>query len=44
MDDEASDIGNAMSNMDELIQPLGKAEPNDQRYKQLNLYINGNDI
>ena len=44
MDDEASDVGNAISDMDELNEPLGEAEPNDQRYKQLNLYINENNI
>ena len=42
MNDEASDIGDAMSDTDELNQPLGEAEQNDQRCKQLNLYINEN--
>ena len=44
MNDEASDIGDAMSDMDELNLPLGAAEPNGQRCKQLNLYINENYI
>ena len=39
-DDKASDVTNAISDMDELNQPLGEAEPNDQRCKQLNLYTN----
>ena len=38
MNDEASDISNAMSDTDELNQPLGEAEP------KLNLYINENYI
>ena len=36
MDDEASDVSNAIGDMDELNQPLGEAEPNDQRCKKLN--------
>ena len=44
MNDEASDIGDALSDMDELNMPLGAVEPNDQRHKQLNLYINENYI
>ena len=44
MDDEASDIDDALSDMDELIQPIGKAEPNDQRSEQVNLYINENYV
>ena len=40
MYDEASYVNNAISDMDELNQPHGEAEPNDQRSKQLNLYIN----
>ena len=44
MNDEASDIGDAMSDMDDLNQPLGEAEPNDQICKQLNLYIKKNYI
>ena len=44
MNDEASDFSDAMRDMDELNQPLGEAEPNDQRCKQLNLYINENYI
>ena len=44
MNDEASDVSDAMSDMDELNQPLGAAEPNNQRCKQLNLYINENFI
>ena len=42
MDDEASDVGNAISDTDEFNQPLGEAEPTDQRCKQLNLYIKEN--
>ena len=44
MDDEASGVSNAISDMDKLNQPLGEAEPNDHRHKQLNLYINENYI
>ena len=44
MNDEASDVSDAMSDMDELNLPLGAVEPNDQRHKQLNLYINENYI
>ena len=44
MDDEASDVSDAISDTDELNQPLGEAEPNDQRHKELNLYINENYI
>ena len=44
MKDEASDISDAMSGTDELNQPLGEAEPHDQRCKQLNLYKNENYI
>ena len=44
MNEEASDIGDAMSDIDELNMPLGEAEPNDQRHKQLNLDINENYI
>ena len=39
MDHAASDVGNAISDTDKLNQLLGAAEPNDQRCKQLNLYI-----
>ena len=42
MNDEASDVSDAMSDTDELNQPLGESEPNEQRCKQLNLYINEN--
>ena len=44
MNDEASDINDAMSDMDELNLPLGAVEPNNQRHKQPNLYINENYI
>ena len=44
MDDKASDVSNAISDTDELNHPLGEAEPNNQRCKQLNLYINVNYI
>ena len=44
MNDEASDVRDAMSDMDELNQPLDEAEPNGQRHKQLNLCINKNYI
>ena len=40
MDDEASDVPKAISDIDELNHPLGEAEPNDQRHKQLKLYVN----
>ena len=40
MNHEASDISDAISDMDELNLPLGAVEPNDQRCKQLNIYIN----
>ena len=39
MNDEASDIEDALSDMDELNQPIGEADPNDKRHKQLNIYI-----
>ena len=44
MNDEASDVRDAMSDMDELNQPLDEAEPNGQRHKQLNLCITKNYI
>ena len=44
MIDEASDVSDAMSDMDELNLPLGAVVPNDQRCKQLNLDINDNYI
>ena len=44
MNDEACDISDAMSDTDELNQPLGEAEPNNQRHKQLNLCMNENCI
>ena len=44
MNDEAPDVSDAMSDTDELNQPLGTAEPNNQRCKQLNLYIDENYI
>ena len=44
MNDEVSDISDAMSDTEELNQPLGATEPNDQRHKQLNIYINENYI
>ena len=44
MNDEASDVSDAMSDTDELNQPLGEAEANDQRCKQVNLYMNENYI
>ena len=44
MDDEASDVRDTLSDTDELIQPLGEAVLNDQRCKQLNIYINENYI
>ena len=39
MNDEAFDVSNAKRYTDNLNQPLGEAEPNDQGCKQLNLYI-----
>ena len=44
MDDEASDVSDAISDMDELNQRLDEAELNNQRCKQLNFYINENYI
>ena len=44
MNDEASDISDAMTDTDELNLPLGAAEPTNQRCKQLNFYINENYI
>ena len=44
MDDEASDVNDALSETDKLNQPIGEAEPNDQRHKQLNHYINENYV
>ena len=44
MHDEASDVSDSMSDTAELNMPLGAAELNDQRCKQLNLYINENYI
>ena len=33
-----------MLSTDELNQPIGEAEPNDQRCKQLNFYIHENYV
>ena len=33
MNDEAADIDDTLRDMDKLNQPIGEAEPNDQRYK-----------
>ena len=44
MDDEESDVDDTISDTDELNQPIGEAEPNHRRHKQLNLYINENYV